>query len=57
MNFDATIVGKPYNRIQHISISYPAPNTAQVKVTHQQHVLLLDGTHQAIGGWKKMLSV
>lgn len=50
MTFDATVTGQPYTRIQRVVIDYPAPNTAHVVVTHQQHVPLTDGTHQPIGG-------
>lgn len=49
MTFDATVTGQPYTRIQRVVIDYPAPNTAHVTVTHQQHVPLTDGTHQPLG--------
>ena len=48
MNFVSTIVGQPYTRIQRIAIDYVATNTANVVVTHQLHVPLLDGTHQPL---------
>ena len=35
MNFDSTIVGKPYSRIEKIVIDYTAPMTATVSFTEQ----------------------
>jgi len=49
MNFDSTIIGKPYSRIEKIVIDYTAPNTATVQFTEQEHVKLEDGTHRPIG--------
>jgi hypothetical protein len=50
MTFDSTVVGQPYTRIQRVVIDYPAPATAHVTVQHQQHVPLVDGSHQPLGG-------
>ena len=49
MNFDSTIVGKPYSRIEKIVIDYTAPMNATVSFTEQEHVKLEDGTHRPIG--------
>lgn len=49
MNIDSTVVGKPYSRIESISIKYPAPNSAIVKFTEREYVLLADGTHRPFG--------
>lgn len=49
MNFDSTIVGKPYSRIERIVIDYTAPNTAEVSYQEQEHVKLEDGSHRPIG--------
>lgn len=49
MNFDSTIVGKPYSRIEKIVIDYTAQNTATVQFQEQEHVKLEDGTHRPLG--------
>ena len=50
MNFDSTVVGEPYSRIEKIEIDYVASMTANVSFTEQEHVQLADGTHRPIGG-------
>ena len=49
MNFDSTIVGKPYSRIEKIVIDYTAPMTATVTFTEQEHIKLEDDTHRPLG--------
>jgi hypothetical protein len=50
MNFDSTVVGIPYPRIQHIDIdSSKDTQTATVEFTEQEHVKLANGTHRAVG--------
>ena len=49
ISLDFSTPGKPYTRIQRVVIDYPATATAHIEVTHQQHVPLVDGTHQPLG--------
>lgn len=48
-NFDSTVIGKPYSRVQNLEIDYFAPLSANVTVTLKDHVPLLDGSHQPVG--------
>jgi len=47
--FDRTTVGKPYLRIDKISIDYPAEMTAVVRFAEQTFVPCVDGSHLAVG--------
>jgi hypothetical protein len=49
MNFDSTVVGTPYVRIERIVIDYTAAMTANVEFVEQEYVKLADGTHRAVG--------
>ena len=49
MNFDSTVVGQPYSKVNRIGITYTAPNTAHVEVVNQHYVLLTDASRVSIG--------
>lgn len=49
-NINSTVIGEPYSRVQRIEIDYFAPLSANINVTIKDHVPLVDGSHEPIGG-------
>ena len=48
-NFNSTVPGDPYTRIQRITIDRTGSDVANIEVLYQRHVLCRDGTHEPIG--------
>jgi hypothetical protein len=49
MNYNSSVVGVPYVRVPHLTISYPSPGLAIAEIVQEQAVLLADNSVARLG--------